>query len=128
MGLIFSTLRGVFMVCFMALNTVALSIPVFLLVPVKFIIPLKGWRVFWTRILLGICSLWVSFNSFMLEVLYKTQWNIIGRESLDIKGKYLVACNHQSWADIPVLQRVMSGRAPFLRFFIKDQSTGKNTI
>ena len=29
--------------------------------------------------------------------------------------------NHESWVDIPVLQRIFLGRIPFLRFFLKQQ-------
>jgi 1-acyl-sn-glycerol-3-phosphate acyltransferase len=36
-------------------------------------------------------------------------------------GNYLVLCNHQSWVDIPVLQKVFNRRIPFLRFFLKSQ-------
>jgi 1-acyl-sn-glycerol-3-phosphate acyltransferase len=32
-----------------------------------------------------------------------------------------VLCNHQSWVDIPVLQKVLNRRIPFLRFFLKQQ-------
>ena len=30
-------------------------------------------------------------------------------------------CNHQSWVDIPVLQKVFNRRIPFLRFFLKQE-------
>jgi 1-acyl-sn-glycerol-3-phosphate acyltransferase len=33
----------------------------------------------------------------------------------------LVVCNHQSWVDIPVLQKLFNRRLPLLRFFLKSQ-------
>lgn len=30
-------------------------------------------------------------------------------------------CNHQSWVDIPVLQKIFNRRIPFLRFFLKQE-------
>lgn len=34
---------------------------------------------------------------------------------------YLVTSNHQSWADISMLQEFFTGRIPFLRFFMKKE-------
>jgi len=34
---------------------------------------------------------------------------------------YFVICNHQSWTDILILQRIFLNNIPFLRFFIKKQ-------
>lgn len=36
-------------------------------------------------------------------------------------GWYLVNANHQSWADILVLQHVLNRRVPMLKFFLKQQ-------
>ncbi len=36
-------------------------------------------------------------------------------------GWYLVNCNHQSWADIFVLQHLLRGRIPMLKFFLKQE-------
>ncbi len=38
-----------------------------------------------------------------------------------MKEWYLVLCNHQSWVDILVLQRVLHGKIPFLKFFLKKE-------
>jgi 1-acyl-sn-glycerol-3-phosphate acyltransferase len=37
------------------------------------------------------------------------------------RGWYLVNCNHQSWADILVLQHLLTRRIPLLKFFLKQQ-------
>jgi hypothetical protein len=39
-------------------------------------------------------------------------WDVQGIEGLDPRGWYLVNCNHQSWADILVLQHLLTGRIP----------------
>ena len=44
-----------------------------------------------------------------------------GGADLRVDGHYLVLANHQSWVDIPVLQRVFNRRIPLLRFFLKRQ-------
>ncbi|KZZ13197.1 acyltransferase, partial [Oleiphilus sp. HI0080] len=43
-----------------------------------------------------------------LEGLSKDEW-------------YLVNCNHQSWADIPVVQKVFNRKIPMLKFFLKQE-------
>ena len=50
-----------------------------------------------------------------------TRWDVEGAEGLDRGGWYLVNCNHQSWVDIFVLQHVLRGRIPLLKFFLKQQ-------
>jgi 1-acyl-sn-glycerol-3-phosphate acyltransferase len=49
------------------------------------------------------------------------QWDIQGDENLSMKEWYLVLSNHQSWADIVVLQFVLNNRIPYFRFFLKQE-------
>lgn len=60
-------------------------------------------------------------NSLLLGVVTRMQLQIDGLESLKRKGWYLVICNHQSWVDIPILQKTFNRRIPFLKFFLKSQ-------
>jgi 1-acyl-sn-glycerol-3-phosphate acyltransferase len=46
---------------------------------------------------------------------------IEGVDGLRYGGHYLVLANHQSWVDIPVLQKALNRRVPLLRFFLKSQ-------
>jgi len=57
----------------------------------------------------------------MFEWFTRTRWQLDGLASLRTDGNYLVLCNHQSWVDIPVLQKIFNRRIPFLRFFLKSQ-------
>ena len=49
------------------------------------------------------------------------RWDIKGDENLSMKDWYLVLSNHQSWADIVVLQFVFNNRIPYFRFFLKQE-------
>src|SRR5579863_10046354 len=51
----------------------------------------------------------------------RTRWVVDGLQGLNRGGWYLVLSNHQSWVDIPVLQRTFNRRIPFLKFFLKQQ-------
>ena len=44
-----------------------------------------------------------------------------GLGSLRPDSWYLVNCNHRSWVDIFVLQRVLNRRIPLLKFFLKRE-------
>ena len=71
--------------------------------------------------LAGIAETWISINSTVLGWYRGTEWDIQIPEDLDVQGCYLVLCNHQSWVDIPILQRSFNRKLPLLRFFLKSQ-------
>jgi 1-acyl-sn-glycerol-3-phosphate acyltransferase len=66
-------------------------------------------------------SNWVLFNTFNQKLFTKTKIQVSGLEKLKIKDWYLVISNHQSWVDIVMLQRVLHGQIPFLKFFLKKE-------
>lgn len=48
-------------------------------------------------------------------------WHVTGLDGLSKDEWYLVNCNHQSWADIPVVQKVFNRKIPMLKFFLKQE-------
>jgi 1-acyl-sn-glycerol-3-phosphate acyltransferase len=54
-------------------------------------------------------------------LMQNVRWQVEGVDSLRYKGWYLVESNHQGWVDIFVLQKVLNGRIPFLKFFLKQE-------
>ena len=64
---------------------------------------------------------WIAWNSGWMRLTQKTIWDIQGLDDLDPKGWYLVISNHQSWADIFVLQNLLNRRIPFMKFFLKHE-------
>ena len=114
-------LRAVLSILLLVINTVVCGAAVILLVPFKWIISQRGWRKFWTKLMISIGSFYILNNKGILKLVHRTSWNISGIEDLHLDGQYLVLANHQSAVDIPVLQGVFLGHIPFLRFFIKQQ-------
>lgn len=55
----------------------------------------------------------------VLKLTQKTEYKISGLKGLEYNEWYTVISNHQSWADIFVLQKVFNHRIPFLKFFLK---------
>ena len=67
-----------------------------------------------------ITNSWLGVNNWLIEnVLKNTQWTITIDESLDLnmQGRYLMSCNHQSWVDTTVNQYFGLTRMPLTRFF-----------
>ena len=103
------------------INVVAHVLLLFVLTLFKVIVPVRAIRLGLSRALVLIAESWIAVNSAMFEWFTRTHWQVEGLAGLRRDGSYLVLCNHQSWVDIPVLQKVFNRRIPFLRFFLKSQ-------
>lgn len=69
-----------------------------------------------------ITNSWLTVNNWLIDnVLPNTQWDITIDEDLDLNmhGRYLMTCNHQSWVDTTVNQYFGLTRMPLTRFFTK---------
>ncbi len=115
-----ATLRGVISFTAMVLNTIVSGIVVYLLTVVRMLMPTHGSRNVVRRWLASVAETWIGVNSAIIGRL-DTEWKQSLPTTLDREGCYVVNCNHQSWVDILVLQRCFNRRAPFMRFFIKQQ-------
>lgn len=97
-------------------------VPILLfLAVVKLLLPFTAARLRLDPLLVGIAERWIGFNSRWMVLTQKAVWDVEGIEGLDRRGWYLVNCNHQSWADILVLQHLLTRRIPLLKFFLKQQ-------
>ena len=88
---------------------------------IKLLIPVQAVRKPMDIGLNFICTRWASCNKLFLRMLNRIDWDIRGDDALDMKQWYLVLSNHQSWADIVVLQFVLNNRIPYFRFFLKKE-------
>lgn len=71
---------------------------------------------------INITNSWLSVNNWLIDhILPETQWDITVDENLDLnmQGRYLMTCNHQSWVDTTVNQYFGLTRMPLTRFFTK---------
>lgn len=87
----------------------------------KFIIPWKPWRRMLAPCLLWVAETWIAGNCAWMALTQRTDWDVQGLDGLNQRHWYLVNCNHQTWVDIVVLQRVFNRRIPLLKFFLKQQ-------
>jgi 1-acyl-sn-glycerol-3-phosphate acyltransferase len=105
----------------LALNSIVHITPLMIVALGKAVIPVRPVRLACDRILMAIAASWIDFNSFLFDYLTDTRVVVTGLPEAMLDGHFLVICNHQSWVDIPVLQKLFNRRLPLLRFFLKSQ-------
>ncbi|AXQ28812.1 acyltransferase [Solimonas sp. K1W22B-7] len=116
-------LLGALVMVLLIVNTVFWVIPVYALVLVKLVTPAGTARDAVSRAAAALAQNWAGVNSWMVGALMKTEWDIRidPQARLDPRGQYLACANHQSWNDIVVLMKTFGHRAPFFKFFIKQE-------
>ena len=132
------TLRGIVSIAFISVHTVLWCIPLYAMGLVRVGVPVGAVRRGLGGTMDRIIDGWVASNRALLWSLRLTKLDVrvqgdggFQRESpqpgsarglpLARDGWYLIVSNHQSWADILVLQDLFLGRVPPLKFFTKRE-------
>lgn len=113
-------LIGILSLLCYVLNTLFWVIPILLLAIIK-LPPVQFWQNWISRLLDGCAVAWISLNNLTTRLFTRIRWNVSGLEKLSVKDWYLILANHQSWADILVLQNVFNRKIPFIKFFLKKE-------
>jgi 1-acyl-sn-glycerol-3-phosphate acyltransferase len=103
------------------LNTTFWLLPILVFSLLKALIPLTYSQKIFSYLLDLMASNWVAINTLNQKLFTQFDIEVTGLEALNRKDWYLVLANHQSWVDILVLQRVLHGQIPFLKFFLKKE-------
>ncbi|MDO6486352.1 acyltransferase [Colwellia sp. 6_MG-2023] len=112
---------GLLSFIFYALNTIFWVVPIVIFSLFKALIPLNFSQKIFSYLLDLMASNWVAINTINQKLFTKVKLHVTGLEELSTKDWYLVLANHQSWVDIIVLQRILHGKIPFLKFFLKRE-------
>jgi 1-acyl-sn-glycerol-3-phosphate acyltransferase len=116
-----SFLRGVLAMSLLVLNTLFWCIPVFAGALAKLALPFAAAHRRIDPLLNALADGWVACNSGWMRLTQRTRWDVEGAQALRRGGWYFVNCNHQTWVDVFVLQHVLRGRIPLLKFFLKQE-------
>ena len=117
-----AAVRGILTSLVLGLNTLLVALSLVPPALLKLLLPTPGVRRAADRALNALASAWVAINSAWITAARpNARWDVHGVDGLHLRGWYLVSCNHQSWVDILVLQRIFHGRIPFLKFFLKQE-------
>jgi 1-acyl-sn-glycerol-3-phosphate acyltransferase len=112
---------GVLVGTLFALNTLFWFVPIILLSLLKRLMPTRALERFVGRANDACAQSWVGCNKVLAATLLPTRYDIRGVETLDCKAQYFICSNHQTWNDIHVLQQTFYGKAPFFKFFLKQE-------
>jgi 1-acyl-sn-glycerol-3-phosphate acyltransferase len=112
---------GVVMALLLCLNTLFWMVPVYGATLLKLVSPKGRARDTVSRWVAWGAQTWASVDVWLADRLLRIRWDIRGVEKLDRQGQYLVCSNHQSWNDIFALMKSFDRRAPFFKFFLKQE-------
>lgn len=122
MDKLFSTLRGCLAVVSIVASLCVLFFVGFLPGAIaKLLLPHAGFRRACTRYMLFFCRLWIACIQW--STAYISRQKVVVEDSVprDLDGRYLLICNHQCWADIPILAQTIMHKLPFPRWFMKRE-------
>jgi 1-acyl-sn-glycerol-3-phosphate acyltransferase len=115
------TIKGIVASVYIAFNTIFWCIPVYLGGIARLLVPVDGFQRQMGALLSHVIDGWVACNRLLMKALKLTHisatWKL--NEPLHRHSWYLVVSNHQTWADILVLQESFLGTVPPLSFFVK---------
>ena len=114
-------LKGIIASAIFVLNTVVLVSVLLIFALLKLVLPVKRLRMFLSKILVWIAETWIAINSTAFRWIHGEKIQLAEFPELSKQEWYLVIANHQSTADIPILQAVFNKKIPFLKFFIKQE-------
>ena len=119
MKFLFENLKGITSITILVLNTVILSCLLIPLGIIKFFLPITSLKVLFTKFIIKVGELWIFTNKIWVKALHNPKWQIIGKENIKSDGWTIATSNHQSFADIFLLQDITNRKMPMLKFFMK---------
>lgn len=119
MKFIFENIIGITSITILVLNTFILSCLLIPLGIIKFFLPITALKVLFTKFIIKVGELWIFTNKIWVKALHNPKWQIIGKENIKSNGWTIATSNHQSFADIFLLQDITNRKMPMLKFFMK---------
>jgi 1-acyl-sn-glycerol-3-phosphate acyltransferase len=116
-----SPVQGTILLILLVLNTLFWCFFLFLLVILKVVVPVHSFRRWVSLGLTWIAQSWAAGNSLAVKHLLDVHWDVRLPEDIDPNGQYLACANHRSWNDIVALMFAFGRRAPFFKFFLKQE-------
>ena len=115
------TLVGIISMLALIAHTTLLGIFLYAGILIKLIMPTNSMKQWINPYIEFISSMWLEGFLWWINWVYQPKWHVDGLERVDPNDWYLLTANHQSWVDIFVLYQLYHKKAPFLKFFIKNE-------
>lgn len=115
-------IQGAIMTVLLSVNTVFWASLLYIAVLLKLLTPAGSRpRDALSHLAASLAQNWAMTNTRVSELCQRVSWDVRISAELKPDGQYLVCSNHQTWNDIFVLMTAFGRRAPFFKFFIKQQ-------
>jgi 1-acyl-sn-glycerol-3-phosphate acyltransferase len=114
-------LTGAMVFGVLVLHTLMWAALVYVAIFLKLLAPTRRLRDGASRLTAWLAQQWAVLNTVYVRWLLRIDWSIRIDADLSPQGQYLVCANHQTWNDIFVLMQAFGRRAPFFKFFIKQE-------
>lgn len=121
MTAIIRLLRGTWNSLWLLSLTVFFTIPFYIVVFFKLLIPIKPFRDACSKVLEKIAITWSKGVNWMVTLTTGIRWDVRGADELNIKEWTLVTSNHLSFIDVWAMLKAATGPVPFYKFFIKRE-------
>jgi len=119
--ILFKGLRAGIAAILYLINLIILFVPLAILGLFCYLIPLKIWQRNCKRWMEHLPVYWIKGNYLIQKLTTSIKWEVKGLDKLSYNEWYLLISNHQSWADILVLQQIFNQKIPPLKFFLKRE-------
>jgi 1-acyl-sn-glycerol-3-phosphate acyltransferase len=113
--------QGTIMATLLVLNTLCWAMPVYVGIVFKVLVPGAWVRDRLSRLIAWLAQQWAFCNVWCIDHLIGVKWTLRVDAEIKADGQYLVCSNHQSWNDIMVLVKAFGRKAPFFKFFLKQE-------
>jgi 1-acyl-sn-glycerol-3-phosphate acyltransferase len=114
-------LTGAIMLVLLVVHTLLWASIVYVAIFLKILAPKGPARDAASRLTAWLAQQWAALNTVYVRWFLRIDWTVRIDADLSPKGQYLVCANHQSWNDIFVLMQAFGRKAPFFKFFIKQE-------
>lgn len=114
-------ITGAIMLVLLVVHTVLWASIVYVAIALKILAPRGRPRDAASRLTAWLAQQWAALNTVYVRWFLRIEWTVRIDADLSPKGQYLVCANHQSWNDIFVLMHTFGRKAPFFKFFIKQE-------
>lgn len=114
-------LIGAICMLLLSINTLICAAPCYVLILLKLLTPKGRLRQAMSDGIAWWAQRWAHINVLLTDTLLPIRWDIRNHAQIDPRGQYLVCANHQTWNDILALIRAFGRKAPFFKFFLKQE-------
>ena len=118
--MVWSQIKGLISLLYLACVTIVLCLGLYCVAIVGFLMPLPSYRLKLRRWCEWFPNAWITAHLYLAQYWLGVHWNIQLPPHLSTEEWVIVVSNHQSWTDPFAVHAALHKKAPFLKFFCKQ--------